>query len=214
MHALAIPDSWRECQAVANAPELQQDRAFQTRAQILEAAAELFAVSGFAGTSLKQVAEGAGVTKGALYFHYQSKERLAAAVVAAHYARWPRLLEAMAGSGFGPFDTAIELLNRAALAFRDDVIVRGGARLQIERSLIAAPLPLPYVGWTQVLTELLTQAEEMGQLRPGVDPASSARILVSSFFGMQHVSETLHDRGDIVERWQDMCDVFVPAWRA
>ncbi len=57
------------------------DRARDTRNHILEVAAAAFAERGFAGTSLNQVLRDSGISKGALYFHFPSKEALAIAVV-------------------------------------------------------------------------------------------------------------------------------------
>lgn len=48
----------------------------QTREQILEAAEQVFLANGVAQTSLDQVAEGAGVTRGAIYWHFADKKAL------------------------------------------------------------------------------------------------------------------------------------------
>ena len=64
----------------------------QRKAQILRAATDLFAGGGYAGTSLRDVAEKCGMTKAALYYHYPDKESLLKAVVA---SRMVRLNEAM-----------------------------------------------------------------------------------------------------------------------
>ncbi|MFD6619936.1 TetR family transcriptional regulator, partial [Streptomyces albidoflavus] len=90
-------------------PELHQERAVQTRLQVLEAAALLFDQRGYAGTSIKDVADEVGMTKGAVYFHYPTKEALTIAVVEAHYARWPLLLQASQSKGLGPMDTLVDL---------------------------------------------------------------------------------------------------------
>src|SRR6185437_9344169 len=45
-----------------------------TRERILDAALDLFIEQGFDGTSLRQIAEKLGVTKAALYYHFESKE--------------------------------------------------------------------------------------------------------------------------------------------
>src|SRR6516162_11781160 len=60
----------------------QADRSAATIAALVGAARELFAEQGFAATSRDQIAERAGVTRGALYHHFESKTALAAAVVA------------------------------------------------------------------------------------------------------------------------------------
>jgi AcrR family transcriptional regulator len=47
-----------------------------TRTKLLDAAARLFAEKGYANTSMDDIATGAGMTKGALYWNFDSKEAL------------------------------------------------------------------------------------------------------------------------------------------
>jgi AcrR family transcriptional regulator len=61
-------------------------RRAQTRARLLEAAAEVYARRGFAGATLEEVASEAGFTKGAVYGHFGSKENLLLALVEEHFA--------------------------------------------------------------------------------------------------------------------------------
>lgn len=194
-------------------PEPKQDRSTRTRQSVLIAASELFALRGFRHTSVKDVADRVEMTKGAVYFHYPTKEALAVAVVEEHYGRWPALLEQVVAEGYGPLDTAEQMLRRAAAAFRDDVVVQAGARLQIERPQIDAELPTPYVDWTELLESLLVAAREAGELRDGVRPQAAARSLVSAFFGAQHISDVLHGRTDVVERWAESSELLFHAIR-
>ncbi|OON75410.1 TetR family transcriptional regulator [Streptomyces tsukubensis] len=193
---------------------MHQERAVQTRRQILESAAILFDQNGYAGTSVKDVADHVGMTKGAVYFHYPSKEALTVAVVQAHYDRWPRLLEAVQAEGLGPMDTLVELLDRTAMTFRDDAVVQGGARLMMEQPLVEGSLPQPYVGWVDLIELLLTQAMDAGELREGVSPTAAAHTLVAAFFGTQHISARLDLRVDLVKRWEEARDLLSYALRA
>lgn len=59
----------------------RQERAIRTRQVILEAAGAVFDEHGYAATTISMVLERAAVTKGALYFHFPSKESLAQAVL-------------------------------------------------------------------------------------------------------------------------------------
>lgn len=190
-------------------PDLRQERAIQTRAQVMSAASQLFTEKGFSGTSMQDVARRVGMTKGAVYFHFPTKELLAKAVVEAHYARWPELLDSILALNLTPLQTTMKLLDGAVEAFHSDPVVQAGARLQQERSLINVPLPQPYVGWTNLLTNLLTSARAVGELRPDADPAAVARALTSGFFGVQHVSDVLNSRADLAERWNEMCGLIL-----
>jgi AcrR family transcriptional regulator len=61
-------------------------RRAQTRARLLEAAAQVYARQGFAGATLDEVAAEAGFTKGAVYGHFGSKENLLLALVEEYLA--------------------------------------------------------------------------------------------------------------------------------
>ena len=59
----------------------RSERRARTRAQLLEAAASVYAERGLDGATLDDVAERAGFTKGAVYDHFGSKENLLAALL-------------------------------------------------------------------------------------------------------------------------------------
>lgn len=57
-------------------PEISADRPDDTQLRIEEAALELFTTQGFHGTNIRDIAEKAGVSQGAIYTYYSSKEAL------------------------------------------------------------------------------------------------------------------------------------------
>lgn len=65
----------------------QRERSEATTAALVGAARELFAQDGYAATSLDAVVARAGVTKGALYHHFEGKRELFAAVFAGEQQR-------------------------------------------------------------------------------------------------------------------------------
>ncbi|MGV9560991.1 TetR family transcriptional regulator [Streptomyces sp. NPDC003480] len=68
-----------------------------TRGRILEAGLELFAESGFAGASIRQIAGMVGINSATLYAHYPSKGHVLAELVRiGHEEMWTRLTEAAA----------------------------------------------------------------------------------------------------------------------
>jgi AcrR family transcriptional regulator len=189
---------------------LKQERAVRTRGQVLDAAAEAFATKGFPAVTVMDVAELAGVTKGAVYFHFANKEALAKAVAEEFYHVLGVIGQEVQDEELSPLDAVAELLGRTAIAFRDDTLVQAGARLQIERSLIGADLPMPYLGYTDSLVSWFRQAQDEGQLAAETSPEVTARILVSAFFGAQHISWVLNDRADLTERVREILDTVVP----
>jgi AcrR family transcriptional regulator len=61
-------------------------RRAETRARLLQAAAEVYARRGFGGATLDEVAGRAGLTKGAVYDHFGSKENLLLALMEEYLA--------------------------------------------------------------------------------------------------------------------------------
>jgi AcrR family transcriptional regulator len=68
---------------VTQAPErlTRDEKKARTRAQLIDAAATVFARRGYVAASLDEVAEEAGLTKGAVYSNFESKEELFQAVI-------------------------------------------------------------------------------------------------------------------------------------
>ena len=66
----------------ADRHELGQARAEATRGKIIDAAVALFADAGYGDTDLAAIVRQAGITKGAFYYHFESKEQVADAIIA------------------------------------------------------------------------------------------------------------------------------------
>ena len=100
----------------------------QTRQKLLAAAFEEIHKSGFRAASLDAILESTGVTKGALYHHFGSKQELGYAVVDEVIrpfveARWKPILNAA-----NVIDAAISLC-RELTRLRSDMTIRNGCPL-------------------------------------------------------------------------------------
>ena len=98
---------------------MKQSRSFDTRNRIVAAAQDLFLSKGFDGTSVAEVCRAAGVSNGALFHQFPTKEALGFAVYS-HVRRdfWNRVMAAMMAPE-DPLD-GIEAAVRAAFAFQLD----------------------------------------------------------------------------------------------
>ena len=70
-----------------------KEEAYQTRCNLLDAALTVFYERGVAQASLDEIAKAAGVTRGALYWHFKNKEDLFEALFQMHYANLEQQLE-------------------------------------------------------------------------------------------------------------------------
>ena len=93
----------------------QSERRETTRAALLAAGRELFSTKGFAGAGREEIVERAGVTRGAMYHHFASKEELFAAVYEMAEAEAMGKVAEAAMSGADPLDR----LRRGAMAYLD-----------------------------------------------------------------------------------------------
>ena len=73
-----------------------------TREQILQHAARLFATSGFAGTSMNEVAEACAVTKPTLYHYFRDKHDLALQICEGHVRKLHELVTEVQAQGLAP----------------------------------------------------------------------------------------------------------------
>ncbi|GAA3062087.1 ScbR family autoregulator-binding transcription factor [Streptomyces glomeratus] len=191
-----------------------QDRAEETRRAVLQAAAHLFFERGYAATSISDISERSGRTSGAIYFHYTNKEQLALAVVEAHFATWPALVAHHAAAPESTLRKLVRLSFAVARAFRDDVLVRAGARLWAERRSIAVQMPPPFVDWIATVEGMLTQARAEGDLAPHAEPGRDAPTLVAAFFGLHTLSDALDERVLIEDRLTDLWLLLLPGLQA
>jgi AcrR family transcriptional regulator len=183
----------------------RQERAERTRATIIDAAAAMFDEYGFNGASLSDILTEAGVTKGALYFHFSSKEELAHALVTEQFG----VQEPLPRENVG-IQTAIDLCHEMAHALQNDVRVRASIRLVIETGSWADPSPDAYLQWIDVVRTYMESASERGDLRKELSPDDVARWVVGSFTGVQLSSQVLTGRADIHDRVTSMWKIALP----
>ena len=109
----------------------QADRRAETRKALLDSARQLFFELGYEGTSTPQIVRDAGLTRGALYHHFDDKKALFAAVVERE-ANSVGLAIASASEGI---EDPTKSLIRGAEAYFDAMRVTGRAELL----LLSAP---------------------------------------------------------------------------
>lgn len=183
----------------------RQERAERTRNLILDAAAAVFDERGFNGASLSDILARAGVTKGALYFHFASKEELARAIIE---EQWAVQLPYVDYDNPG-LQTLIDMSHAFGHNLWTNVRVRASNRLVTEATF-ADPTPEVYQRWISIIQDVLVAAQDRGDLRKEWDPGVVANWVSGAFLGIQTQSGVLTGRADIHEQITVMWKVTLP----
>ena len=188
-----------------------QPRARATRLAILTAAAEHFARNGYYATSLDSVLADSGGTKGALYFHFASKEALARAVIAEMVRGWGDLREQVSGRGLDPLSALLALFDEVIALLIDNPIARGGMRLLNDLPMHAQDTPGQYGVAERDALALLTQAAQAGLLREGIEPALVARQIVAVIAGHRQICDAVNSCHKLGQRLDEAWSLLLPA---
>jgi AcrR family transcriptional regulator len=192
----------------------RQERALRTRESVVSAAASVFDRQGFGATRLDEIAAAAGVSKGALYFHFASKSAIAVAIIEHHHARGAKLVLDSQNWGLDGLSTVERFINELAISYQRDTLTRAGIRLGNEYRTIGTEVPVPVadcIGW---VGRLLRNARSDGTLDSAVEPTAAARIVVGSFFGIQEMSAQLTNCRDLIQRVHEWWAFIRPALTA
>ena len=129
----------------------QAERTEATTAALVDAARDLFARDGFEATSLDAVAARAGMTKGAVYHHFDGKRQLFEAVFSREIDRMTTPLAAAYSRKKDPWDA----FKAASRAFLDECLDPGLQRIV----LLDAPAAIGWEGIRRLESPLLELME-------------------------------------------------------
>src|SRR5437667_3847513 len=102
----------------------KEEYAAATRAALIAVARERFAARGYADVSIDEIVQGARVTKGALYHHFEDKQALFRAVVEAVELEVAARVRAIAGRADKPWPQLVAACHAFLDAYLDHDIQR------------------------------------------------------------------------------------------
>jgi TetR/AcrR family transcriptional repressor of nem operon len=170
----------------------------RTRERLLQAAFREVYRSGFQGAGLDTILAATGVTKGALYYHFGSKEALGYAIVEEIVAalprdKWLRPLQ----EGKDPIDALIDIVQATSVRPKD---VQGGcplANLAQEMSLLDEQfrrrLEKIFNDWEQGIATALRRGQSQGTVRRDLVPEETASFLIAMYEGYIVLAKNAQD---------------------
>lgn len=128
--------------AASNPRRTQSERSEGTRAALIAAARRLFAERGYAEVGTEEIVREAGVTRGALYHHFDGKRELMRAV----YEQLEAELSAEFGTRITPGADPLTVLREGAETFLDQCLEPEVQQI----ALLDAPAVLGWEEWREI----------------------------------------------------------------
>ncbi|MCD0445682.1 TetR/AcrR family transcriptional regulator [Glycomyces sp. A-F 0318] len=152
--------------------------------EVLRAALGLFAEQGYANTSVQQIVEAAGVTKGAMYHYFTSKDDLLFAIYERMLSLQKRRLDEITAAGGATEDvlravcedvvlTSIDFLPEGTIFFRSQHMLTPERQQEVKRRRRE---------YHDKFAELIDRGKAEGRFRTDV----STSVLIAHFFSDVH----------------------------
>lgn len=195
---------------------MPQLRAERTRTRIIDAAARAFAEHGYDGVSLNDLVAATGVSKGAFYFHFSSKDEVA---LAAFRSKQEELIHRLfdGDRGSSVVDEVREIVRRRARLIIDDPSLRCVIRLGSDLGVRSGP-GSEYASFQELaiaaIADLVRRGVASREFRHELDPDATAWTVFAWVVGLDSLSLLQSDAKDLVDRTEEMLDLLLPALSA
>ena len=170
-----------------------QARAEATRRKIIETAVELFGQFGYGETGLADVLQRAGISKGAFYYHFDSKEAVATAII----EEFDNRAVIVVNENFDPTAPTLDGIIKSTFAVQGlmhlDPTTQIGQKLSQALNQVSSAGARVYAGWTVAFVEMADGVARAGGLRPGVDPLDVGEAIWAGVLGSHLVSAACGD---------------------
>lgn len=161
------------------------------RNQILDAAWSCFAKRGFHQTTMQDIATDAGISAGAIYRYYASKEAVLAAITERNTERYAELLADIRSEGKEPMDV-LDAIGQTMMATFEDPMFETNTRLDIEvrpetlrNDVLRERFRQQLEFWRKSLVVLLQEARDKGELRKDIDIDTFVVLAIAAYDGLR-----------------------------
>ncbi|BBZ27656.1 TetR family transcriptional regulator [Mycolicibacterium madagascariense] len=190
---------------------VRQARSEATRRKIIDSAVDLINEIGYPAAGLGDIIERAELTKGALYYHFDSKEALATAIIEEGSET---LLEAFRAAGRAS-SPAMENILHGSFVVTDvlasDRVARAGARLLRTFGAFNPAAKRTVEILVNELVERIKTATAEGDLRPTLDAETAGASILAGMLGSELLSSTLAEGSDLRARFARTWELLLPA---
>ncbi|MBA3825730.1 MAG: TetR family transcriptional regulator [Ktedonobacterales bacterium] len=190
--------------------------AAETRKALLKAALTVFSQNGYSATTLDQVARAAGVTRGAVYWHFASKAELYGSLLQTYGGQGGAIMASAAAEGGSFITVCRRILTRLLTTLEDDPELRAVMELSLFKTEHNAELAEVWgtqlAGTRALLAQLagIMQAGiSTGALRTDATPEDIARGFLAYQQGIFHLWLIDPAAFSLRERAPALVDLFI-----
>ena len=160
-----------------------------TRAQIIRAAARQFAVNAYSSVSLDDIVAAAGVTKGALYFHFPSKRALAEAIIEERAQSSRATVTELINRRMSGLETLIDVVYLVAAQEFGTELGRASVNLLDSSGRIEGKAARRLNEWVAGMTPVVQRAITEGDISSDLAAADVARLIITLYAGTRAATE-------------------------
>jgi AcrR family transcriptional regulator len=166
-----------------------------TREALLSKCLHLFAQRGFSSTSVDDIARAAGVTKGAIYWHFASKDEIFHAILDRIRAQWQEVVHVPVSTKRDPQAQLARLFDAYAELFRespDICLFLQQVVLDRQNKPFAAEVAKVFATTARFIARIVDDGKARGVMNADVDSLTTAHLILGMLAGAsQQASTTL-----------------------
>jgi AcrR family transcriptional regulator len=170
-------------------PKVTDEHKVRRRQQILDAARECFVRKGFHQTSMADVFEASGLSSGAVYGYFRSKDEIIAAIANEVLTRVDRIVSPAFNSDPVPTLNGLmrQMLETAeGIGFDDNEFARLAPQVWAEASRNATlgdPVRVEYRRLRGSMADVIQRQQNAGMISPEVSPEKVAMVVFGALLG-------------------------------
>jgi AcrR family transcriptional regulator len=189
----------------------RQARSEATRRKIIDAAVDLFNERGYAASGLGEIIDRVEKTKGALYYHFDSKESLACAIIDEGAATVLAAFDTVSTSPAPALESLIHGVFVVSDLLHTDKLARTGIQLARTMGDFADAASRAYSSWHTAMGTKARLAQEQGDLREDIESEVVAELVITTLLGAELISTPVSAGSDLTDRLTRLWQVVLPA---
>ena len=167
-----------------------KEEALKTRSKVLKSAMKVFLAKGYSQTSLADIAETAGYTRGAVYWHFEDKSEILEVLISKFHERFLFKKAEILPSALDPLQKVTEVININFLElyrnkeFRDFIeLTWFKTEIDQHAGLLQGKVAITKI-FNDTITQLFYEAARQGILKKEIEPEIAALTITSLINGI------------------------------